>query len=103
MAYVSASAAAGLPAPVAPLPLFPSNAKLVERAEYRELRLALLQLVEQEEAHLNASKWAAVVASLWSSEPNSLTPRFAQWEPRLEPVRSLRFGAFGMVGDGQCR
>jgi hypothetical protein len=49
-----ASEAAGLPASTAILPLFPSDAKLVKREEFQAIRLALLRLVEQEGAHVNA-------------------------------------------------
>ncbi len=42
-----ASEAAGLPAPMATLPKFPSNAKLIEKEEFQEIRLALLRLVER--------------------------------------------------------
>ena len=43
-----ASKAAGLLTPTATLPLFPSNAKLIKKEEFQEIRLAVLQLVEQE-------------------------------------------------------
>lgn len=78
-----ASAAASLPAPTAPLPLFPSDAKFIdiERAEYNELRLILIQLVEQERAHLDPTKYANILNVLWGTGVNSLIHRFAQWEP----------------------
>ena len=91
-----ASAAAGLPAPAAPLPLFPSNAKFIEKTEYRELRLALLQLVEKEDAHLDPAKWAIVIAQLWSNKQNSLTRRFAQWEPD-QRNRRIRERALALI------
>ena len=43
--------AAGLPASTATLPLFPSDAKLIEKITFQEIRLALLRLVEWEGAH----------------------------------------------------
>ena len=60
-----ASEAASLPASTAPLPLFPSDSKLVEKDEYKKLRLSLLQLVERERAHLDASKYDVVLGILW--------------------------------------
>jgi hypothetical protein len=47
-----ASEAAGLHASTAPLPLFPSDAKLVEKEEFQAIRLALLRLVEREGAQV---------------------------------------------------
>ncbi len=62
-----ASEVDGLPAWTATLPLFPSDAKLVEKEEFQELRLALLQLVEQKRAHVNASKYATILDILWGA------------------------------------
>ena len=82
-----ASEAAGLPASAAPLPLFPSDSKLVEKDEYKELRLALLQLVERERAHLDASKYDVVLGILWGGGANSLSQRFAHWKPKVQKKR----------------
>jgi hypothetical protein len=56
-----ASEAAGLPASTATPPKFPSNAKLIEKEEFQEIRLALLRLVEREGAHVNASKYVTIL------------------------------------------
>ncbi len=47
-----ASEAAGLTASTATLRLFPSDAKLIDKEEFQETRLALLQLVERDGGHV---------------------------------------------------
>ena len=78
------SKAAGLPAScTAPLPFFPSSAGIIRGDEFWELCLALLQLVEQERAHVDTSKYDRVDGA------NSLRQRFVQWEPNCQK-RNIR-------------
>ena len=84
-----AGEAASLPAATVSLPFFPSSAGIIRGDEFRELRLALLQLVEQERAHVDTSKYDRVLAILWSDGANSFRQRFAQWEPNRQK-RNIR-------------